>query len=376
MNAHTSQLRDLGQSVWLDNIHRQLLTSGTLQCYIVDLNVSGLTSNPSIFEHSIGSGTSYDASILQLYKDGLAGQELFFALALEDLTQAAQLLRPIFDASDGVDGWVSLEVSPLLAHDMLNTVRAATHLHNHAALPNLYIKIPGTPAGILAIEQAIFDGIPVNVTLLFSREQYLAAANAYLRGMERRQRAGLHLHIQSVASVFVSRWDVAVKEEISPEFHNRLGIAVAVQCYQAYCELLLSERWQRLVTAGARPQRLLWASTGTKDAKASDTMYVEALVAANTINTIPEKTLLAFADHGKVVGVLPADGGYANSVVEEFRREGVDIEALAARLQDEGVMAFTTSWNELMSVINEKSKQADIPSNTMHTVPQTARNLP
>ncbi|MFZ6745996.1 transaldolase [Undibacterium sp. JH2W] len=371
MNAHTSQLRDLGQSVWLDNIHRDLLTSGTLQSYIVDLNVSGLTSNPTIFQHAIGSGTSYDSAIVQLSKEGLTCQELFFTLALEDLTQAAHLLGPIFEASDGVDGWVSLEVSPLLAHDTLNMLRAATHLHNQAALPNLYIKIPATPAGILTIEQATFDGIPINVTLLFSREQYLAAANAYLRGMERRQLAGLHLHVHSVASLFVSRWDVAVKEKISPEFHNRLGIAIAMQCYQAYFELLNSERWQNLAVNGAMPQRLLWASTGTKDTNVSDTMYVEALVAANTINTVPEKTLLAFADHGKVATVLPKDGGYASEVVEEFRREGVDVETLASRLQDQGVLAFTASWNEMMSVIEDKCKKIDLAANSTNTAALT-----
>ena len=362
MNVRTSQLRDQGQSVWLDNIHRDLLTNGTLQSYIADLDVRGLTSNPSIFQHAIGSGTSYDSAIIQLCKEGLTGQELFFTLALEDLTQAAHLLHPIFEASDGVDGWVSLEVSPLLANDSLKMLIAATHLHNQAALPNLYIKIPATPAGILTIEQATFDGIPVNITLLFSREQYQAATNAYLMGLERRQHAGLHLQVQSVASVFVSRWDVAVKEEISAEFHNRLGIAIAMQCYQAYCDLLLSERWQNLAAYGARPQRLLWASTGTKDKNASDTIYVEALVAANTINTMPERTLLAFAEYGKVLTVMPRDGGFASAVVEEFRREGVDLEALAARLQDEGVLAFTTSWNEMMGVIEAKCQQSELAS--------------
>ncbi|MFZ6657574.1 transaldolase [Undibacterium sp. TJN19] len=372
MNSHTSTLHDLGQRLWLDNINRQLLTSGTLQRYIQEYAITGLTSNPTIFEHAISAGGIYDDAIGRLAAAGLSGEELFFALALEDLTQAADLFRPVHDASNGVDGWVSLEVSPLLAHDAVNTVRAATHLHTQAKLPNLFIKIPGTAAGIEAIEEAIFNGIPVNVTLLFSAAQYLAAANAYLRGMERRQLAGLHLHVPSVASVFVSRWDVAVKEEISPQYQNRLGIAIAMQCYQAHCELLQSQRWHQLAVAGVPPQRLLWASTGTKDASAPDTMYIEALTAANTINTIPEKTLLAFADHGKAGTALPADGGYAISVLEEFRREGVDLETLAARLQTEGVVAFSDSWHALMSVILEKSRQLEKKNDVAPITPGSA----
>jgi transaldolase len=354
MNPNTLKLHDLDQRLWLDNITRELLAAGTLARYIADLSVTGLTSNPTIFEHAIGSGGSYDDAIRKLAALGLSDEGIFFELALQDLTQAADLFRPVFDASDGVDGWVSLEVSPLLAGDTAGTIRAAAQLHARAARPNLFIKIPGTPEGLPAIEQAIFDGVPINVTLLFSREQYLAAAEAYLRGIERRIEAGLAPRVQSVASIFVSRWDAAVKQEISPPFHNRLGIAVAMRCYKAQRDLLASERWRTLAAAGARPQRLLWASTATKDPAARDTLYIEALAAPDTINTIPEKTLLAFADHGQPGAVLPADGGFADAVLEEFRREGVDDEALAARLQRDGVLAFAKSWGGLLARIREK----------------------
>lgn len=358
MNQNTRRLHALGQSLWLDNITRQLLQSGTLKRYITDLSVTGLTSNPTIFEKAIGSGADYDDAIRKLAAGGMSVENSFFSLALEDLTQAADLFRPMFDASGGVDGWVSLEVSPLLANDTANTISAAAQLHARAVRPNLFIKIPGTPEGIPAIEQSIFDGIPINVTLLFSREHYVAAAHAYLRGIERRIAAGLDPRVESVASLFISRWDVTVKENISPQYHNRLGIAIAMRTYKAYRDLLASDRWQKLAAAGARPQRLLWASTGTKDPSAADTLYVEALAAADTIDTIPEKTLLAFADHGKVGAALPVDGGYAEAVLEEFRREGIDDEALAARLQREGVEAFAKSWSELLARIREKSAQA------------------
>ena len=354
----TQQLHDLGQSLWLDNITRALLTSGTLSRYIREFAVTGLTSNPTIFDQAIKNGDFYDDAIRKKTLAGESGEALFFELALEDLTQAADLFRPIHDATDGVDGWVSLEVSPLFANDTANTIKNAAQLHSRAARPNLFVKIPGTPEGIPAIEQSIFDGIPINVTLLFSREHYVAAAEAYLRGIERRVKAGLDPKVESVASLFVSRWDVAAKEEISPQFHNRLGIAIAMRTYKAYRDLLASERWQRLAQAGARPQRLLWASTGTKDPAAPDALYIEALAAPDTINTIPEKTLLAFAEHGKVGAALPTDGGYAEAVLEEFRREGVDDEALAARLQQEGVAAFAKSWSALMSRIREKSSQS------------------
>ena len=355
MNSNTKKLHDLGQRIWLDNISRQLLTSGTLARYISELSVTGLTSNPTIFEQAIASGTVYDDAIKKLAARGLSGESIFFELALQDLTQAADLFRPIFDASNGADGWVSLEVSPLFANDTANTIKTAAQLHARAGRKNLLIKIPGTPEGIPAIEESIFNGVPINVTLLFSREHYVAAAEAYLRGVERRLAAGLDPKIESVASIFVSRWDVAVKEEIAPPFHNRLGIAIAMRTYKAYRDLLASERWRKLAAAGARPQRLLWASTGTKDTLAPDTLYVEALAAADTINTIPEKTLLAFADHGKVGATLPADGDYAEAVLEEFRGEAVDDEALAVRLQREGVQAFTKSWIALVSRIRQKS---------------------
>ena len=354
MNANLRKLHDTGQGVWLDLITRELLTSGRLASYISAFSVTGLTSNPTLFEHAIASGEAYDDAIHECAALGLSAEEIFFELALQDLTQAADHLRPIFDASDSADGWVSLEVSPLLANDSINTIKAAARLHAQAARPNLFIKIPGTPEGIAAIEQSIFDGIPVNVTLLFSRDQYVAAAEAYLRGIEQRLAAGLDPRVHSVASLFVSRWDVAVRDDVSPQFQNRLGIAMAMRTYAAYRELLASPRWQRLAAAGARPKRLLWASTGVKDKTVADTLYVEALTAPDTINTIPEKTLLEFADHGEVGEALPADGGFSEAVLEEFRREGIDVDERAAKLQREGVAAFVTSWSALLARIAEK----------------------
>ncbi len=362
MNTHTGKLHDLGQRIWLDNITREMLNNGDLARYIAEFSVTGLTSNPTIFEHAISSGDLYDEAIQKLAAQGMLCEDIFFELALQDLTQVAALFRPTFDASSGGDGWVSLEVSPLLANDTTGTVQAAARLHARAARPNLFIKIPGTPEGIPAIEQSIFDGVPINVTLLFSREHCVAAEHAYLRGIERRIEAGLDPKVESVASLFVSRWDVVVKEDVQPQLHNRLGIAIAMQTYKAHCDLLASERWQRLAAAGARPQRLLWASTGTKDPAAPDTLYVEALAASETIVTIPEKTLLAFADHGTVGATLPADGGYAERVLDEFKREGVDDEVLAARLQREGVQAFAKSWSGLMARIREKSSPSPSPS--------------
>jgi transaldolase len=355
MNTNTRRLHDLGQRIWLDHITREMLGNGTLARYIAELSVTGLTSNPTIFEHAISSGDLYDGTIQALAAKGLPGEDIFVELALQDLTQAADLFRPIFDASLGSDGWVSLEVSPLLANDTAGTIQAAARLHARAARPNLFIKIPGTPEGLPAIEQSIFDGVPVNVTLLFSREHCMAAAEAYLRGIERRIEAGLDPRVESVASLFVSRWDVAVKEHVQPHLHSRLGVAIAMHTYTAHCALFASERWRRLADRAARPQRLLWASTGTKDPAAPDTFYVEALAVAETINTMPEKTLLAFADHGKIDSVLPADDGHAERVLDEFKREGVDVEALAARLQREGVQAFARSWSGLMARIREKS---------------------
>ena len=355
MNPNTGKLHALGQRIWLDNITRELLQNGTLARYIAELSVTGLTSNPTIFEHAMGSGTWYDEAIQQLSGRGLSGEDLFFELALQDLRQAADLFRPVFDASAGADGWVSLEVSPLLAHDAAGTIRLAAQLHARAARPNLFIKIPGTPEGVVAIEESIFNGVPINVTLLFSPEHYVASADACLRGIERRIQAGLDPHVASVASLFVSRWDVAVKEAVSPPLQNRLGIAIAMRTYKAYRDLLASGRWQKLARAGARPQRLLWASTGTKDPTAPATLYVDALAAPDTINTIPDKTLLAFAEHGHAGPVLPFDGGQSEAVLEEFRREGVDGEALAARLQREGVQAFAKSWQALLARISEKA---------------------
>jgi transaldolase len=351
----TQILHSLGQSLWLDNITRDLLTSGTLRQYVDELSVTGLTSNPTIFDHAIKNSTAYDAAIRKILKEGKSGEQLFLALALEDIRQAADLFRPIWDRTDGVDGWVSLEVSPLLAHDTVSTLSAAKELHASTGRPNVFIKIPGTKEGLPAIEEAIFAGIPVNVTLLFSREQYVAAAEAFLRGIERRINAGLKPGIASVASIFVSRWDGAVAGKVGESLRNRLGIAVAKRCYQAYLHLLASPRWQRVYNFGARPQRLLWASTGTKDPKASDILYIKALAAPFTVNTMPEGTLKALADHGEIGHTLPADGGDSEATLKEISQAGIDVEALAGQLQDEGAKSFVKSWDELMTVIADKS---------------------
>lgn len=351
----TQQLHDLGQSLWLDNITRALLTSGTLRRYIGDLSVTGLTSNPSIFDLAIKNSTFYDDAIRRKTSEGKSGERLFFELAVEDLAQAADLFRPIHDATAGMDGWVSLEVSPLLAHDATNTMKAAGQLHAQAHRSNLFIKIPGTSEGIAAIEESIFAGVPVNVTLLFSSAQYVAAAEAYLRGIERRIAAGLDPNVRSVASMFISRWDKAVMGKVPKDLQNHLGIAIAKRTYKAYRDLLVSPRWIKAFDAGAQPQRLLWASTGTKDPKASDVLYVKALAAPDTINTIPEKTLLAFADHGEVSEVLPVDGGDAETIIAAFARAGIDDEKLAADLQREGADSFVESWKDLLDCIETKS---------------------
>jgi transaldolase len=351
----TEMLHDRGQSLWLDTITRDLLDTGTLERYIDELSVTGLTSNPTIFDHAIKNSSAYDAAIRKKVEEGKAGEALFFELALEDLTRAADLFRPIWDRTRGVDGWVSLEVSPLLAHDTASTLAAAKALHARAGRPNLLIKIPGTKEGLPAIEEAIFAGVPINVTLLFSDEHYLAAADAFLRGVERRVAAGLQPEVGSVASVFISRWDAAVKDRVPEALRNQLGIAVAKRTYAAYRTLLGSPRWQRVFNAGARPQRLLWASTGTKDPGASDVLYIRALAAPFTVNTMPEGTLKALADHGTLGGILTADGGDCEEVLARFAGAGIDVDALAGQLQDEGAKSFVSSWHELMDVIAGKS---------------------
>jgi transaldolase len=354
MMKATELLHNLGQSIWLDNITRDLLTSGTLRRYVDELSVTGLTSNPTIFENAIKNSTAYDASIREKLQEGKSGEELFFELALEDLTQAADLFRPIHDRTNGVDGWVSLEVSPLLAYDTNRTIAAAKELHSRAARRNLFIKIPGTKEGLPAIEEAIFAGVPVNVTLLFSREHYLAAAEAFLRGIERRIEAGLNPAVGSVASVFVSRWDGAITGKVPDGLRNRLGIAIAARTYKAARGLLGSRRWHRVYSSGAWPQRLLWASTGTKDPLASDVLYVKALAAPFTVNTMPEGTLKALAKHSKLGDIMAADGGDCEEVLAQFADEGIDIDALAAQLQEQGAKSFVNSWNELMGVIASK----------------------
>ena len=351
----TQALHNLGQSIWLDNITRDLLDSGTLKRYIDELSVTGLTSNPTIFDHAVKNSTAYDAAIREKVSRGKTGEALFFELALEDLTRAAALFRGVYDQTKGVDGWVSLEVSPLLAHDTPSTLAAAKELHTRAGQPNLLIKIPGTKEGLPAIEEAIFAGVPINVTLLFSREQYLAAAEAFLRGVERRIKAGLQPAVGSVASIFISRWDVAVMNKAPDSLRDQLGIAIAKRAYRAYRTLIDSPRWHRALSAGALPQRLLWASTGTKDPKASDVLYVKALAAPFTVNTMPEGTLKVLAAHGEVNTMLPADGGDCEEVLAQFAKAGIDVDALAAQLQDEGAKSFVNSWNDLMAVIAAKS---------------------
>lgn len=347
----TAWLHRLGQSLWLDHITRDLVRTGALERCIQELSVTGLTSNPTIFEQAIKAGSAYDATIAELARQGKSSEELFFALALEDVTQAADRFRPIHERSAGVDGWVSLEVSPLLAHDAAGTLAAAKGLFARAGRANLMIKIPGTPAGLYAIEEAISAGVPINVTLLFSREHYLAAAEAFLRGIERRVEAGLSPDVASVASVFVGRWDAAVADKVPERLRLRLGIAMAQRTYKAYRDLLHSPRWQRIYNAGARPQRLLWASTGTRDPAASDVMYIKALTAQFTIITMPESTLAAVADHGEITTLLRADGGTCEETLAQFSAAGFDLYALAARLQEEGTRSFVRSWNQLMTFL-------------------------
>jgi transaldolase len=351
----TKNLHDLGQSLWLDNITRDILDDGTLRRYVETLSVTGLTSNPTIFDEAISKTAVYDKAIRQKASSGLSGEDLFIEIALEDLRRAADLFKPEFERTQGLDGWVSMEVSPLLASDTQGTIKSALRIHNQADRPNLYVKIPGTPEGVPAIEAAIFAGVPVNVTLLFSREQYLAVAKAYMRGIERRIAAGLDPRINSVASVFVSRWDRAVADKVPKDLVNRLGIAIMQRTYRAHCELIAGKRWRDLEAKGARKQRMLWASTGTKDPSAPADLYVSALAAPETIDTMPEKTLLSFAEKGRISGVMSPDGGDCESVLAKFAAAGIDVEALALRLQQEGAASFVKSWAELMKRIADKS---------------------
>ena len=351
----TRAFHDLGQSLWLDNITRSLLRTEELWHYINELSVTGLTSNPTIFDHAIKNSTDYDEAIKRKLAQGKSGEKLFFELALEDLTEAADLFRSVYDQTCGVDGWVSLEVSPLLAHDTKSTIAVVKDLHARAQRPNLFIKIPGTKEGLPAIEEAIFAGIPVNVTLLFNDDQYIAAAEAFMRGVERRIDARLKPEVGSVASIFVSRWDVAVAGKVPQALDNQLGIAVAKRTYKAYLGLLSSPRWMRAYNAGARPQRLLWASTGTKDPTASDVLYAKALAAPFTVNTMPESTLKALAEHGAIGATMPTDGGDSEEVLARFAAAKIDVQALSAQLQEEGAKSFVNSWNDLMGVIRSKS---------------------
>ena len=351
----TQQLHDAGQSIWLDHITRALVTSGTLARYVKELSVTGLTSNPTIFDHAIAESPDYDAAIREKTAAGKSGEALMFELALEDLRLAADLLHPVHEATNRVDGWVSLELSPTLAYDTAGSIAAAKALHAAAGRANLFIKIPGTKEGVPAIEEAIFAGVPINVTLLFSREQYLAAAEGYIRGIERRVAAGLNPHVPSVASLFMSRWDVAVAKKVPAALNGQLGVAIGKRAYKAYRSLLASDRWLRLLNFGARSQRLLWASTGTKDPSLPDLLYVDGLAAPHTINTMPEKTLQAVADHGALGPMLPHDGGDAEQVLQRFTQAGIDLDALAEQLQRDGAEAFVKSWNDLLACIEHKS---------------------
>jgi len=346
-------LRNLGQSLWLDSISREMLDDGRIQRYARELGVTGLTSNPTIFDEAIASG-AYDADIERKSREGKSNEDLFTELALDDLRRAATLFLPAFERTQGVDGWVSMEVSPLLANDTPGSVRAAANIHGAANVPNLFVKIPGTREGVGAIEQCIYDGIPINVTLLFSPEHYLASANAYLRGIERRLEDGRSPVVASVASLFVSRWDKAVANEVPENLRNRLGIAVALRTWEAFGELYASSRWQKLAAAGARPQRMLWASTGTKDPKASETLYPEAFAAPDTIDTLPEKTLLALSRTEATPPIMPMNGGDAEQTLAEFATLGVYVKPLGDRLQREGAEAFVKSWTQLMQRIADK----------------------
>jgi transaldolase len=359
MMKATQLLYNEGQSLWLDNITRDLLDSGALKKYIDELSITGLTSNPTIFDHALRNSTTYDPAIAQKTRQGVSAEALFFELAIEDLSRAADLFQPVHEKTNGVDGWVSLEVSPLLAYDTASTLAAAKGLFAQAQRSNLFIKIPGTQQSLPAVEEAIFAGIPINVTLLFSREQYLAAAEAFLRGIERRIEAGLNPRVDSVASVFISRWDVAVAGRVPGELRNQLGIAIAKRTYKASSALLSSARWQRVYNRGGRPQRLLWASTGTKDPQASDILYVKALAAPFTVNTMPEGTLKALATHTDLGELLPTDGGDSEEVLGQFTKAGIDIDALAARLQSEGAESFVKSWNDLMEVVSSKTARLE-----------------
>jgi transaldolase len=353
----TGLLRNLGQSIWLDNITRDILKDGTLKHYIEDFSVTGLTSNPTIFDHAVKNSAAYDEAILEGARTGKSGEALFFALALEDITRAADLFRTTYDQTNGVDGWVSLEVPPSLAHDTAKTLAAAKDLFARAARPNIYIKIPGTAEGLPAIEESIFAGVPINVTLLFSADQYVAAAEAHLRGIERRIAEGLNANVASVASAFISRWDVAVTNKVSGELRGQLGVTIAGMIYRRYQKLLSSPRWQRACNFGARPQRLLWASTGTKDPNLSDTFYVDALTAPLTVNTMPEATLKAFADHGKLGRAMSPQQSRLEQILQQFSGEGIGVDALGSQLQDEGAKSFVKSWAELMEVITSKGAQ-------------------
>jgi transaldolase len=352
----TQQLNKLGQSLWLDNITRQMLDSGTLKKYIDELSITGLTSNPTIFDHAMTHGNSYDADMARLMSSGKSVEDAFFEMAIDDLRRAADLFAEIHNRTSTVDGWVSLEVSPLLAYDAVKTAAVAKQLHQKAARPNLFIKIPGTTEGRTAIEEAIFAGVSVNITLLFSREQYQGAAEAYMRGLERRVEAGLSADVRSVASLFVSRWDKATMDKVPGDLRDKLGPAVGMQTYKAYRDVLETDRWQRLENLGARPQRLLFASTGTKDPKASDVLYISALAAPNTIDTMPEETLLAFAEHGSLGNALPRDGGDCEQMLSAFGKAGIDVAKLAADLQSDGAKSFVDSWKDLLSSIESKSK--------------------
>jgi transaldolase len=350
------RLHALGQSLWLDSISRLMLRSGALARYVSELAVTGLTSNPTILGHAMAAGSDYDHSLARLVDAGVTdAQDLVYSLALEDLAEAAALFRPAWERTAGVDGYVSLEVPPDVAYDAQATIALARRLHDQAGFPNLLVKIPGTPPGLTAMEETITAGIGVNVTLLFSDTHYLRTADAYLRALERRRAAGLDLNVPSVASVFISRWDAAADPLLPPALHGRLGLAMAQKTYSSHLQLLSDKRWQTLAEAGARPQRVLWASTSTKDPDLPDSYYLGRLAAPDTIDTVPEKTLLAFADHGDPDQRLAPDYAAAERTISAIADAGVDVDILAERLQRQGAGAFGADWAALLDAMREKA---------------------
>lgn len=355
-NLH--ELSQLGQAVWLDFIRRSFISSGELQG-LLDAGVRGITSNPTIFEKAIAGSNDYDSEMEQLVAEGRSVDEIYEALAINDIAQAADMLRPLYDSTGGTDGFVSLEVSPTLAHDTFGTIDDAKRLFATLHRPNIMIKIPGTPEGVPAITEVIAAGVNVNVTLLFSLEQYEAIANAYIAGLECRVAAGLEIkHIASVASFFVSRVDTAVDKLLDAQGHSdmvgKAAIANAKLAYARFKELFSGPRWEKLAAKGAQLQRPLWASTGTKDVRFSDTLYVDTLIGPHTVNTMPPATIDAFMDHGTVKSTVEDDVEGARKYLEQLAELNIDMDAITDKLQIDGVDSFAKSFESLMQSVADK----------------------